>query len=162
MRILLLILLEVFLFCIFLLLVSGNFLMGLGALECASRMYDYSHSGVGAGLHYAFLMFFSIPVVLIYSIFHYGIYRKYRGRKFFYIALISFVIIFFSLCIEFPTYRQATFSMYSVMFGLMCMEIVALYRLRNKCLEKITILTNRTLVRREESETKRVSCHRAE
>ncbi len=145
MRIFSLILLEVFLFCIFLLLVSGNFLVGLSVLEYASRMYDYSYSGVGPRAHYTLLMFYSIPVVLIYSIFHYGIYRKYRGRKFFYIALISFVVIFFSLCIEFPVYRRATFSMHSVIFGLMCMEIVALYRLRNKWLEKI----NRTLTRNE-------------
>ncbi len=143
MRIFLPILLEVFLFCIFLLLVSGNFLMGLRALEYASKVYDYSYSGVGPRAHYTLLMFHSIPVVLIYSIFHYGIYRKYRGRKFFYIALISFVVIFFSLCIEFPVYKRATFSMHSVIFGLMCMEIATLYRLRNKCLEKIKILTNK-------------------
>lgn len=117
--------------------------MGLRALEYASKVYDYSYSGVGPRAHYTLLMFYSIPVVLIYSIFHYGIYRKYRGRKFFYIALISFVVIFFSLCIEFPVYKRATFSMHSVIFGLMCMEIATLYRLRNKCLEKIKILTNK-------------------
>lgn len=143
MRIFLPILLEVFLFCIFLLLVSGNFLMGLRVLEYASKVYDYSYSGVGPRAYYTLLMFYSIPIVLIYSIFHYGIYRKYRGRKFFYIALISFVVIFFSLCIEFPVYKRATFSMHSVIFGLMCMEIATLYCLRNKCLEKIKILTNK-------------------
>lgn len=136
---------DTLLFCIFLFLVFGNFFIGILISESSikllnfialeffneERFYVYA-KGIGTGLYFFYLICFSFCIVVIYSAFCYGLYSKYKGINFFLIAILSFMVYFFLLCLKFSLYKLATFLLHFPAFWLMYIEIILLYRIRNK------------------------------
>jgi len=141
--------LNIFFFCIFLLLVRSNFYIGslvmvngidllnFIALEFFNkeRFYVIARGMIG-GWHFFNLLLYSFIATPIYSIFCYGIYSKFKGIKFFLIAIITFVIYLFIVCQIFSSYRLATLLYYFPIFLLTYIEVIILYRTKNKLLKQ--------------------------
>ena len=136
---------ETFLLCVLLLLMYGNFhisvlttdygvkLLNFIALECFNeeRFYVYAR-GIGTGLYLAGVAVVSIFAMSLYSLVCYGLYNKYQGIQFFLIIFTIFIIYFFVLCLSFPSYRLANLLLNFSAFCLMYIEIILLYRIKNK------------------------------
>ncbi|EGD0127162.1 hypothetical protein R9R78_001925 [Campylobacter coli] len=136
---------ESFLLCILLLLMFGNFyisaliadwgikLLNFIALEWFNeeRFYVYAR-GIGIGLYLAGVVVISLFAMSLYSLVCYGLYNKYQGIQFFLIIFTIFIIYFFVLCLSFPSYRLANLLLNFSAFCLMYIEIILLYRIKNK------------------------------
>lgn len=136
---------ESFLLCVLLLLMFGNFyisalitdwgikLLNFIALEWFNeeRFYVYAR-GIGTGLYLAGVGVISLFAMSLYSLVCYGLYNKYQGIQFFLIIFTIFIIYFFVLCLSFPSYRLANLLLNFSAFCLMYIEIILLYRIKNK------------------------------
>ena len=90
------------------------------------RFYEYT---VGATIS---VILCSFIFVVFYSLCCYWWYRKYQGAKYLLIIFAVFVVYFFCFILHFSSYRLLSFLMHFTNFCLMYIEIILLYRIKNK------------------------------
>lgn len=137
---------SIILFLLFILLTCINFIVGgltskysydslnFIALEFFNEERFYVCArGIGTILYFQYLAYFFLGFVFIYSIFCYWLYSKYQGWKFFLIISNIFVVYFLLLRLfVFKAYKLHTLLLHFPAFWLMYIEIILLYRIRNK------------------------------
>lgn len=141
-------LLDIFLFCVFLFLVLGNLyvsffipgycidLLNFIALEFFNEKRFYVLArGIGTGLYVFAATLFALCAMTIYGIFCYWLYSKRQGWKYFLIIFAIFVAYFFIFCQVFPNYRLMMLLFHFPIFWLTYIEIILLYRIRDKLLK---------------------------
>ena len=140
---------SIVLFLVFLFLIFVNFVMGALIAEYGIKLLDFitftffnvegSYWDKSVFTQYAMYLYFeslldfSIWLVPLYSILCYWLYNKYQGLKYFLIIVSIFIVYFFCLCFfVIWIYKLNTFLMHFSAFCLMYMEIILLYRIKNK------------------------------
>ena len=136
------------LFVAFLFLILSNFITGMLVAHYGIKLFDFIaleffniemfywdksvFTRYAMYLYFESLLDFSIWLVPLYSILCYWLYNKYQGIQFFLIIFTIFIIYFFVLCLSFPSYRLANLLLNFSAFCLMYIEIILLYRIKNK------------------------------
>ena len=137
------------LFVAFLFLILSNFIAGMLVAHYGIKLFDFIaleffdiemfywdksvFTRYAMYLYFESLLDFSIWLVPLYSILCYWLYNKYQGLKYFLIIFAVFIAYFFLLCFfVIWIYKLNTFLMHFSAFCLMYIEIILLYRIKNK------------------------------
>ena len=112
----------------------GIKLLNFIALELFNKkdfyVFDTRNSGFGIFMQYSITTAFCL--LFTYNILCYWLYDKYQGIKFFPMISAIFVAYFCVFCLFFRAYRFFSFLIHFTPFCLMYIEIILLYRIKNK------------------------------
>ncbi len=132
-------------FCLFVLLIFINLIISMIAIEYIiklinfialevfdkERFYVYDTKNAGFGMYMSFALNLSFCVILVFSIFCYWFYGKYRDSNIkvfiiIFIVFLGYFLIFSFIC---HSYRLSFFILHFISFICMYIEIVCLYLL---------------------------------
>lgn len=112
----------------------GIKLLNFIALELFNKkdfyVFDTRYGGFGIFIQCSITTAFCF--LLVYSFFCYLLYSKYQGINFLLIIFTIFIIYFFLFCLFFQRHRLFSFLIHFTPFCLMYIEIILLYRIKNK------------------------------